>query len=1119
MRCSVARSTVRAARARRGQRGLRAQHGLRARRSLLPHALGWLLALLCAFSASPGLSTTDTKLDLLINPGGFLRGALHIWTDVFPLGQLHNQAYGYLFPQGLFFWLLSPLPGWMTERLWWTLLLGLGFSGMLQVLRRLGVGTEPTRLLAAALFALSPRTLTTLTAISSEAWPIMLAPWAMYPLLKGPLPRWREVGLSLLPIAAMGAVNATATLAACIPAGAILLARSRRWLLAWLAGCAAVSAWWIGPLLILGRYSPPFIDFIESSRVTTRWLNLAEILRGTTSWAPFADEERRAGVLLVTEPVFIVATMAIAALGLWGLARAGRTRQLPLRHLWLLLLAAGVLIMGFSAPWWLDVLDGPGAALRNVHKFDLLVRIPLLIGVASIPWPQRWRLPELTHPSARHCAAALIILVALAAVAPAWTGRLAHRGAWEDIPEEWVQATRLINEEASGTRTLIYPPAHAARQTWGWTRDEPAQPLLDVPWAVRDAIPLVPPEAIRGLDGLDAMLHLDPRAAVRDLPRLGIGAVILRSDLDDSRSRATARRLMRALPGEHHRFGDLDVVLIDRHADALLAPADSVDTVSGGGESLALLNSIEDYRPRRLVDAGAQTLTDTPMPSEHNYGEGRSGQSAPLAAGESGGVLNAVKDYPSAGARPSVRSKGGSVVASTSASNADSFGGAQPAHSPTAAVDHDPHTSWLPAPGTGAGQWLELRPDVPVAGAELELTATEDTELTIHHGGESVRVELQRATPRAVRLPGADGTPVRIELHERVGIAEAHIRGHDITRTITLPDSSPNAHTILLQRLWPDTGVIIRRLTLSDPRELRILLPIERARVSIDGREYRSGDTLTLPAGEHEFRSTAAWVYAGPPAPESAAAPVPLESLPDDGHLTPAEHDRLLITTRAANPGLRGELSGVPLEPRTVDASTQAFLIPAGASGTFSLHHVADTAYRTCLLLGGILAGVLCLGIILACLIIRPTPAGEYRLRETPSRWRGPLTLGLVGAVLLLLSGWVGAVAGVAAWLIERFTLIRGHWLAAISVLLSGVWLAHASWPMPHYAGDHPLLTGMCALGLAACAISMARGGSGRDRSAGEGRRENPSAAGRGTPRGDEAPPEGSSPAGRARGE
>lgn len=1055
--------------------GSRLRIALQRHRSLLPHLLGWLGALLCAFGSSPGLSTTDTKLDLVVNPGHFLRGALHIWTDVFPLGQLQNQAYGYLFPQGLFFWLLSPLPGWVTERLWWALLVGLGFSGMLQVLRRLGVGSEPTRVLAAVLFALSPRTLTTLTSISSEAWPIMLAPWAMYPLLKGPPPRWREVGFAILPVAAMGAVNATATLAACIPAGAILLARSRRMLIAWLLGCAAVSSWWIGPLLILGHYAPPFVDFIESSRVTTRWLNLAEILRGTTSWVPFADEERRAGTLLVTEPVFIIATMGVAALGLWGLTHH---RALPLRRLWFILLFSGLLVMGFSAPWWLDALDGPAAALRNVHKFDLLVRIPLVIGVASVPWPQRWRLAELAHPTPRHCAAALVVLMALTAIAPAWTGRLAHRGAWERIPEEWTQATRLINEKASGTRTLLYPSAHVARQTWGWTRDEPAQPLLEVPWAVRDAIPLVPPEAIRGLDGLDAMLHRDPAAATRDLPRLGIGAVILRADLDDSRSRATARRLMITLPGEHHRFGDLDVVLLNPHADALLAPADSIQAVSGGGESLALLNSIEGYRPRQLVDAGAETLTDTPMPSEHNYGAGRSGQSAPLAPGESGGVLNTVKDYPSAGAPSNVESSGGTVVASSAASDADSFGGAQPSHSPTAAVDKEPDTAWLPAPGAGAGEWLELRPDAPVAGKAIELTATEDTEVILHHGGESVRVALERTTPRTVRLPGSaerpGPSPVRIELQERVGLAEAHILGHEITRTVALSDSSPTAQTFLFQRLWPDTGTIIRRLRLSEPRALRIELPEEGDSVTIDGRPYRTGDSLTLPAGQHEIRSDASWVYAGPPESVPTGSMAPGIS-PAPTEITPADHDRLLITTRAANPGLRGELSGVPLTPRTIDADTQAFLIPAGAGGTFRLLHTADHLYRACLLIGGVLSAGLCLGIILAAL--RTRRKDDDAPPMPPSPGRSPATALFCGTVLLLLCGWVGALAGVLAWIIERFTLIRGRWLSAGCVLLSGVWLAHAPWPHSHYAGDHQLLMGICALGLAACAISTVRGG------------------------------------------
>ena len=77
-----------------------------------------------------GLTAADTKHDLVANPAGFLAGALHAYTDTFTLGQLQNQAYGYLFPQGLFFLLADPLPDWIAQRAWWFLVLAVGFLGL-----------------------------------------------------------------------------------------------------------------------------------------------------------------------------------------------------------------------------------------------------------------------------------------------------------------------------------------------------------------------------------------------------------------------------------------------------------------------------------------------------------------------------------------------------------------------------------------------------------------------------------------------------------------------------------------------------------------------------------------------------------------------------------------------------------------------------------------------------------------------------------------------------------------------------------------------------------------------------------------------------------------------------
>ena len=69
----------------------------------IPHIIGWLCAALMCFLPQSGRIAADTKLDLSVDPLGFLAQAAHAWTDAFPMGQLQNQAYGYFFPQGLFF--------------------------------------------------------------------------------------------------------------------------------------------------------------------------------------------------------------------------------------------------------------------------------------------------------------------------------------------------------------------------------------------------------------------------------------------------------------------------------------------------------------------------------------------------------------------------------------------------------------------------------------------------------------------------------------------------------------------------------------------------------------------------------------------------------------------------------------------------------------------------------------------------------------------------------------------------------------------------------------------------------------------------------------------------------
>lgn len=1116
------------------------------------HAIVWLVLAAAMFAQPVGLIAADTKHDLTADPTGFLAAATHAWTDVFPLGQLQNQAYGYLFPQGLFFLLADAIPDWLlptwvAQRLWWTIVAGVGFSGFYRLCQCVvpgsGRSTTPStstrtfHIIAALLFALSPRTLTTLTAISSEAWPVMLAPWVLVPLLRGDKITGRDIAAATIPIALMGAVNATATLAACIPAGLVILWRRQGWLL--LPAAVAVSAWWIGPLLVLGKYSPPFTDFIESSYVTTRWLNLLEILRGTTHWTPFADTEREAGYLLVSQPVFVLVTVAIAACGLAGLALSTQSAQgtrLRYHGLWLMMLLVGITIL--AAPYG-QLLDDVLAPLRNLHKFDPLVRIPLLLGVAHLGTVLE--MPRLKHPLTRRAAAGLgVTVIALLSVAPVWSGRLLPTGAYREVPEYWRQAADFLNDNVD-TRTLLVPETSFARQEWGWTRDEPAQPLLDVPWAVRDAVPLLPPEAIRGLDGVLATLD----RSVDPLLRLGIGAVLVRHDLDSSAQQERADELADALDRladqatggspavQRHDFGEVSIFVLDAQRDMHIAH-DPV-TVAGGGEALAVLDAIDGPAPRRLVDhagagaerpgaeagaeePGAEIVTDTPLLVDRNFGTLQGAVSGPLASSDEATTKHPSVDYPSVATPLPVRTRGDvQLQASSSAADATAFGGADPARSINAAVDGTDQ-AWWPAPGDPGT--LQLRStDDTVDAPELHLTTTEDARLRVlafadedaedtDKGADAdaaeaavnasagtsdepihtITVETAAGEDTRIAFPDdlrASRIEVQLNPETRTGVSDIHLAGHELSRLVHVP-ATANARQFVFQRLAVDTGVVQRSFEVPRTMQLEIRTDDEQP-VTIDGTEYSAGETVEL-SGTHTISTTAAWVSLREPgfAPTAHYEPVDGRTVPGAAS-TNAE--RLLVTGRAFNEGLRGELvdaSGTvtELQPTSIDAATQAFVLPAGASGQFRMSFAGDAAYRTSLFLG---AGVSL--VTLAALVLFPlahpmanpqfaTARRRHARRllatePTLPAWAFPVAaVAVSGAVV----GPAGAVSAAAAWAITRWTTIRPVVLAPALLGICGLWLARAPWPDAHYAGDS-LLAACLAAGAVAC-LSQSRAGS-----------------------------------------
>ena len=810
---------------------------------VMPLSRRWLwlvaaVALALSFGSSPGQISPDTKLDLTANPLRFLARATNLWNSELPFGQAQNQAYGYLFPHGTFFLAghLLGLPGWITQRLWWALLLTVGFWGLLRVAEALGIGSPTSRAVAATAFALSPRVLTTLGSISSETLPIMLAPWVILPTilalrdndLSGPSVR-RLAGQAGVAAALMGAVNAIATLAGCLPAAIWWACHrpNRRWwryTAWWLLALTLAMMWWLVALILMARISPPFLDFIESSGVTTQWSSLVEVLRGTDSWTPFVAPNATAGAPLVTGSVAILATCLVAAGGLAGLAMGG----MPARGRLVTMLIIGVVLLGIGYSGGLGsplaqqvqaFLDAGGAPLRNVHKLESLIRIPIVLGLAQllgrIPLPgsvpkQLWRSAFAYPERDRRVAVGIVVLTALiAGTSLAWTGRIAPPGTYTAIPRYWHDTAEWLSAHNTGTptrgRVLVVPGAPFATQLWGTSHDEPLQVLGDSPWGVRDSIPLTPPQTIRALDSVQRLFAAGmPSEGLADtLARQGISYVVVRNDLDPDASRSARPILVhRAITGSPRlqkvaQFGApagpgpvagfvTDSGLRPRYpaveiyrvtataadpAAPYLADVDQMPRIDGGPEALLRLDERRRLSGRpplgpALLTADAVganlpvpvvTVTDTPLARETDYGRVDDHSSAIRAEDDTRRTFNRVPDYPTPGAATVYGSwTGGRLTASSSSSDSTVLPDVATAASPAAAIDADSATAWVSnSLQSAVGQWLQIDFDHPVTNSVITITPSATAV-----GAQVRRVEVETVTGTTTLRFDEAGKPI-----------------------------------------------------------------------------------------------------------------------------------------------------------------------------------------------------------------------------------------------------------------------------------------------------------------------------------------------------------------------
>ena len=782
---------------------------------------GVLLLAAVAFRQAGGVVVPDTKLDLTENPGGFLARALHMWDPAGALGQLQNQAYGYLFPVGPFHLALGSagVPEWVVQRLWWTTVLAVGFLGVWRLSGALGMGDPWARYVAALLYALGPRFLSEVAVTSVEVWPMAVAPWVLLPLVLPGKRTWRwRILWSALAFAATGGVNAVASAVALVVPTVWFATRTPARLAAirfatWLAAVVAVALWWLIPLALLGRYSPPFLDWIENAPVTTAFASPFEAIRGTSPWLNYlsgpAGPAWPAGWQFVTLPALVVATTMLAALGLAGL------RLAPQRHrafLGLSVLVGLALVTlghtGVAASPTADsvqqLLDGALAPLRNTHKFEMVVRLPLTLGLAlSLARVARWmrRLGLATW---------LIPVAAVSAVgllaAPAINAGLPRPDGYSAIPGYWRDAASWLDGRAEPGTVLVVPAAGFADFIWGSTKDDPLQALSTRPFAVRDAVPLGSAGSTRWLDAVERSLQSGTGGdrLHEALESAGIRHLVVRNDLRADAVDSGGGQGLRVheaianggftrvatfgppvgspprMPQESATetvdrrtrlpYPSIEVFAVAGSHDAVVVDAAGLALVDGGAEDVpdalravpgagaAIVGSDVRDLPDELTRGAVRVATDGNQDREVFFGRASNNTSSVLTSDSDRRTGRSTDDYVAdPDALETVRRGDGDlahVSASSSASDANASLRLGPGYGPQAAVDGDPGTAWVSGTfGSSVGEWLNL--DLARTMDVTGLTVTLEEPPRRVGSPSEVRVDTDRGTATSRLLPGA----------------------------------------------------------------------------------------------------------------------------------------------------------------------------------------------------------------------------------------------------------------------------------------------------------------------------------------------------------------------------
>ncbi|MGA1344740.1 MAG: alpha-(1-_3)-arabinofuranosyltransferase domain-containing protein [Ilumatobacteraceae bacterium] len=511
----------------------------------------WPLVLLPPLWSAPGRVAADTKTYLSLDPGGLLAQAPRLWEADTGLGTVTHQTIGYLMPQGPWWWVADRLgvPDWITQRLWWSLLVGLALFGAHRLARAVGSPTRAATVTALA-YGFGPYLFAYVSRISAILVPWAVLPWMILTLRAAVRDgsRWRWPARLALLVLVAGTVNATSIAFAVVGAVTWVAAETPSWRSLWptlwrsAVASAAVSVWWLVALVVQGAEGIDILRFTETYATIRSTALPSELLRGYGYWFSYGgdwlDPWVGATYDLLGQPWYLAVGLGLVLASLLGLTRVIGPARRPAALLVLvgLALSVGEAWTGRWTPWGAlfgaVVEAGPGMVLRSTQRAVPVLALGLAVGLgafASGPAgrasPGRLRVP--------------LVFAALAAQAlPWWTGGIATTAITRgDIPGYWTDLADGLGDDVEH-RVWETPGSDFASYRWGGTIDPVLVGLTGRPVVARELIPLGTDHAadlVSEVERRGTEHTLDPAAGAPLARIMAVDTVVARNDLEFER--------------------------------------------------------------------------------------------------------------------------------------------------------------------------------------------------------------------------------------------------------------------------------------------------------------------------------------------------------------------------------------------------------------------------------------------------------------------------------------------------------------------------------------------------------------------------------------------------------